>query len=342
MRQGWLTARLAAAIGTAALFAGAANAQSVQDFEKAMSGGWAVAAGPASGGKACRLDLDPAPLADGHAVKADDCGGALAAATRWAIAGKQLALYGAGNTLIVALGGNQTHLGGKTAKGEAVELVRPAAAAAVRKPAPPTVAQLVVAFAGPWRAEEAAAGKANRCAVDLKADAADQHLAVTHAGCRGDLAGATAWAIAGSKLALRDAKGHDVVLLGGNQFRLMGKSADGHEIVLARTALPRAPGLGGRGCAYLGYSTTCASTIDLLPPAMSHAGTAPLGLLVTAPPIPPRHSSPSRTSSQNSPASPPAASCRRTTPRPTPSPPSGPRETRRAPFRRRRSGSPCR
>jgi hypothetical protein len=266
--------------------AGAASAQSVQEFENAMSGSWDVSAGPASDNKACKLVLSKDVRLRGHAVESNDCHGALSSAATWGIAQKQLAIYDDHGTVIVAVGGNQHRLTGKTAQNQPVEFLRPTVVAAsdrkVQKPSETTTAsQFAHAMAGEWIVQQSnASSGASSCKLNLKLSGSPSQFDIDNTGCSGELARVVGWSIENDQLALRNSKGENFVLLGGNQFRLSGKTTGGDTIVLVRANPPPVAPAASRNCAYLGYTSSCASPPELGAPAIPHGGSTPVRVLV--------------------------------------------------------------
>ena len=132
----------------------------------------------------------------------------------------------------------------------------------------------VDAFAGNWMTYEPSLGAGGTCQLDLQKTPQGKNYAAGQTSCAGALSGVTAWGIVDQQLALLGADGKVAARLGGNQNRISGTLADGSEVVFERSKVGEAihRQWSALDCIYLGYSSKCAPSQALSPPATGDAG----------------------------------------------------------------------
>jgi hypothetical protein len=97
-----------------------------------------------------------------------------------------------------------------------------------------TEADFVAAFSGDWQVyDDRFSEDGGRCRISLQQQAADGNYALTKDGCAGALAAVSNWGIVDAQMALLNG-GDAVVLLGGNQRRMSGSTAQGEPVILER------------------------------------------------------------------------------------------------------------
>jgi hypothetical protein len=134
-----------------------------------------------------------------------------------------------------------------------------------------TEADFVAAFSGDWQVyDDRFSEDGGRCRISLQQQAADGNYALTKDGCAGALAAVSNWGIVDAQMALLNG-GDAVVLLGGNQRRMSGSTAQGEPVILERVgsagmidALQAAYRLSG--CYYLGFTDDCAPEAAIAKP----------------------------------------------------------------------------
>ncbi|MDY8108315.1 AprI/Inh family metalloprotease inhibitor [Fulvimarina sp. 2208YS6-2-32] len=157
-------------------------------------------------------------------------------------------------------------------------------AAAVSPAAAQSEADFVAAFAGQWQTLDPSYTDEGACRLDLKPDAVESGYDLDASRCGGALSDLVRWSIVNNQLALVRADGDVVALMGGNQTRLSGDTADGNVVFdrIVETAPPRAASAGAQpSCVYLGYTASCAKPDDLTAPqASAEDGVARAAVLV--------------------------------------------------------------
>ncbi|WP_114348360.1 SH3 domain-containing protein [Mangrovicella endophytica] len=111
-----------------------ASAQSEGDFVAAFSGHWQSLDPAFSNGGACRISLEGKKTGATYALSSEHCGGELSGVRAWGIVNNQLALLGAGDTVLARMGGNQVRMSGDTAGGKALVFERVQSNAAAAAP----------------------------------------------------------------------------------------------------------------------------------------------------------------------------------------------------------------
>lgn len=114
--------RWIAAASLALLVAGAAHAQSEEEFVGAFAGEWQVVdARYVEGTGPCRLTLGREARQPGrYDIELQSCGGFLALVGSWGIADGQMSLFDESGAVVAKLGGSQRRMSGNAANGDPV------------------------------------------------------------------------------------------------------------------------------------------------------------------------------------------------------------------------------
>jgi hypothetical protein len=134
-------------------------------------------------------------------------------------------------------------------------------------------------FSGAWQSYDAKlASGAGRCSFTLGTTPRPPALTASSTGCRSPFDKVGEWTIANGQLALLDAAGQTIILLGGSPQRISGETPapDKTPIVIERaggdgTAARLQGAYNISHCYFVGYSQTCAPPAELRSPALAGA-----------------------------------------------------------------------
>lgn len=139
-------------------------------------------------------------------------------------------------------------------------------------------------FGGKWITYSSGFSKGENCILDLSSVKTGEVFPIKLSQCSGELAAVTSWTINKGQLALVNKKQKLIATLGGNQFRLSGKT-QGAKIPVIIEKLPRAKVIyqarKSIRCVYIGYGQECAKPQQFAPPVVIAGRTSPVKILVS-------------------------------------------------------------